>query len=227
MDNEDIIVNSFTEEAAKNFHRTLIKMSREDPNMPIVIYIDSYGGQVDALASMIESMDSVPNKKITVVKGKAMSCGAILFSAGDYRFVGRHSRVMIHEVGGGANGNVHDVKESAEEIDRINRQWLGFLAKRCEMEGYDELRAIMKNLDGRNLTLAPKEDGGHEAIDFKIADEIGLPLVQSLWMYKVLPLPEYDYDNEECGLTEKEEEPAVPAKKTKKASNKKKSGKKK
>ena len=137
IENEDIIVNSFNEESARKFHYRITKMSREDPNMPIVIYIDSYGGQVDAMASMIESMHSIPNKKITVVKGKAMSCGAILLSAGDYRFVGRHSRVLIHEVSGGAGGNVHDIKESAEEIDRINRQWLGFLAKRGGMKGYD------------------------------------------------------------------------------------------
>ena len=56
---------------------------------------------MDCLASMIETMDEVPNPIITVAHGMAMSCGAVLLSHGDIRFVGKNSRIMVHEVSGG------------------------------------------------------------------------------------------------------------------------------
>src|ERR1700693_3667985 len=114
-DSDEILVNDFTEDSAQEFRDKLLEAAKDDPMKPIVVYIDSYGGEVDALAKMIETMDEVSNPVITVAMGKAMSCGAMLLSHGDIRFCGKHSRVMIHEVSIGTGGDVHDVESTAKE----------------------------------------------------------------------------------------------------------------
>jgi ATP-dependent Clp protease protease subunit len=58
----------------------------------------------------------------TIVEGKAMSCGAILFSCGaeGYRFMGANSTLMIHDVSSGSFGKVEEIKSDAKEVDRLN-----------------------------------------------------------------------------------------------------------
>src|SRR5690606_10612626 len=138
-----------------------------EPEEPIVVYIDSYGGYVDSLASMVETLDSVNNKVITVCVGKAMSCGAILLSCGDERYVAPSSRVMVHEVSAGAWGNVNDIEVSVEETKRLNSFWMSRLAENCGMKLAD-----LKRLFGekRDIYMTAKE-----ALKFGIADKIGAP----------------------------------------------------
>lgn len=176
----DIWVNSFDEESAKKFKEAIIDISRADPERPIVIYVDSYGGYVDALATMIEAMDSVPNILITACVGKAMSSGAVLLSHGDIRFCGKHSRVMIHEISSGTSGNVHDMHEDMEEAKRMNRYFMGLLAKNCGYSSYEDLREILKRRDGRDLYMDAKE-----AQKFGIVDFVGLPSVQTKIIYEI------------------------------------------
>lgn len=180
-DSDEIVVNEFTEDAAQNFRDGLIEASKKDPKEPLIVYIDSYGGEVDALAKMIETMDEVPNPIITVTLGKAMSCGAILLSHGDMRFCGRHSRVMVHEVFCGAIGDVHDVSRTSEEIKRLNKYFMHLLAKNCNIKGgYDTLREMIKGQDGRDNYM-----DAQQAKDFGIVDAIGTPKVNKLLMYQV------------------------------------------
>src|ERR1035437_4838615 len=176
-----IWVTDFTEEAALEFREQVLEASKSDTTKPIVIYISSYGGQVDALASMIETMDEVSNPTITVCHGKAMSCGAILLSHGDIRFVGRHARIMVHEVSGGTSGDVHDMNADAQEVKRLNKYFIGLLAKNCGIKGgYDALRKLIKNQDGRDHYM-----DAAAAVKFGIVDCIGLPKVNSMKLYQV------------------------------------------
>lgn len=178
---DEIWVNEFTEQSAQDFRDEVIQASKSDPNAPIVVYIDSYGGQADSLAKMIETMDEVPNAFITVAMGKAMSCGAILLSHGDLRFCGNHSRVMIHEVSGGSTGDVHDVAADAEEIKRLNKHFMNLLAKNCGIKGgYDALRKMIKDQDGRDNYL-----NAEQAVKFGIVDSAGLPRVEKTTVYQI------------------------------------------
>lgn len=180
----EIAVNEFTEQSASFFREQLLERARRDPNAPIMIYIDSYGGSVDALSTMIETMDEVTNPLITVCIGKAMSCGAILLSHGDLRFCGRHSRVLIHEVSGGTSGNVHDVQTDAAEMKRLNEYFMNLLATNCRISGgYKALRKQIKTKDGKDLYMTAQE-----AIKFGIVDEIGMPTVESMTLYSVIPV---------------------------------------
>jgi len=176
----EIWVNKFDEESAKEFRDAMIYSSKMDPSRPIVVYIDSYGGMVDALAKMIETMDEVPNPIVTVCMGKAMSCGAILLSHGDVRFCGKHSRIMIHEVSSGSHGDVHDMHADVQEVKRLNEHFMGLLAKNCGYKGYQELRKLIKEQDGRDRYMdAPN------ALQFGIVDAVGLPKLQSMIMHEI------------------------------------------
>ncbi len=179
---EEIWVHEFDEASSKKFREAILKQASviDDVNRPIVVYIDSYGGIVDSLAAMIETIDSMPNPIITACMGKAMSCGAILLSHGDIRFCGQHSRVMVHEVSGGSQGDVHDFLNNAKEGNRLNKYFMGLLAKNCGVEGgYNGLRKIFKEHDGRELWM-----GAKAALKFGIIDNVGIPVIESETTYE-------------------------------------------
>lgn len=180
----EIWVTKFDEEHAQKFRVAVMEAASGDPTRPVIIYIDSYGGYVDALAKMIETLDEIPNPIVTVCMGKAMSCGAVLLSHGDVRFLGRHSRVMVHEVSSGTFGNVQDMKEDVKETVRINEYFMGLLAKNCGFKNYHEFRALIKNQDGRDVYLS-----GDDAVKFGIVDTIGLPKIGSRTMFEVSKQP--------------------------------------
>ncbi len=181
---QEIWVTKFDEESAQKFRQAVMDQAKSDPNKPIVIYIDSYGGYVDALAKMIETLDEVPNPIVTACMGKAMSCGAMLLSHGDVRFLGRHSRIMVHEVSAGTFGNVQDMKDDVKETIRLNEYFMGLLAKNCGFKNYEELRSVIKEQDGRERYIF-----GEEAIKFGIVDAIGTPKINSRLMYEVTKQP--------------------------------------
>lgn len=186
MDDEMVIksneiwVTKFDEDHAQKFRQQVLESSKIDPNKPVVIYIDSYGGHVDALAKMVETLDEIPNPVVTVCMGKAMSCGAILLSHGDVRFLGAHSRVMVHEVSSGTFGDVHDMHVDVKETVRLNEHFMGLLAHNCGFKNYAELRSVIKDQDGRDRYLF-----GEDAIKFGIVDVIGLPKITGRLTYEV------------------------------------------
>lgn len=178
---DEIWVNKFDEESAHKFREQVIQKVREAPsnNHPIIVYIDSYGGYVDSLAAMIETLDEIPNPVFTVCIGKAMSCGAILLSHGDQRFCGQHSRVMVHEVSSGTEGDVHDMLNNVKETQRLNKHFMGLLAKNCDVKGgYATLRKMIKDHEGREIWL-----DAQSAKKFGIIDHIGTPIVEAALVY--------------------------------------------
>lgn len=184
---DEIWVNEFNEKSAQNFRSAIKKKSSENPNAPIIIYIDSYGGNVDALAKMIGTMNEVPNSKITVCVGKAMSAGAILLSHGDVRYCEKNSRIMIHEVSTCTFGNINDVINDTEESKRLNAHFMKLLADNCKIKGgYTGLKKIFKDRDCRDIFLDAKA-----AQKFGIIDEIGLPTINSAMLFEISTAPEH------------------------------------
>ena len=94
-----IRVNKFDEQSAKDFSVS-IGSAHNTGQKVIPVVIDSYGGQVYSLMAMIASIKSSEIPIATIVEGKAMSCGAILFSFGEdgLRFMDRDATLMIHDV---------------------------------------------------------------------------------------------------------------------------------
>jgi len=130
-----IRVNKFDEEAAKKFeHAMSVAQSTGQPLIPVVI--DSYGGQVYSLMSMIANIKSSKIPVATIVEGKAMSCGALLFSFGSpgYRYMDKHATIMIHDVSSGAHGKIEEIKADAKEGDRLNQLLYRQMAANCGKE---------------------------------------------------------------------------------------------
>jgi ATP-dependent protease ClpP protease subunit len=166
----EIWVNKFTEDSAQDFREELLIKSEEDPSGVIQINIDSYGGSVDALAKMIETMNELPNQFLTRISGKAMSCGAILASHGDIRFVGELSSVMVHNISWGVGGDVTNMASVTDEAQRINKRMMGLLAKNCRMS-YTALQKEIKASTNSKEIWMDAED----AVEFGLCDFVGTP----------------------------------------------------
>ena len=125
-------INKFDEPTAKAFSVAVGKAhNTQQPILPIII--DSYGGQVYSLMSMISDIKHCKIPVATIVQGKAMSCGAILFSFGDegMRYMDPDATVMIHDVSSMEYGKVEEIKASAEETERLNQKIYNMMAENC------------------------------------------------------------------------------------------------
>jgi len=125
-----IRVNKFDEDSAKEFiYQMGLAHNTGQPIIPIVI--DSYGGQVYSLMAMISAIKQSELPVATIVEGKAMSCGAILFSFGEegMRYMDKDATIMIHDVSSGALGKVEELKSSAEEANRLNEKVYQMMAR--------------------------------------------------------------------------------------------------
>jgi len=127
-----IRVNKFNEDSAKKFANEIAAAHNTGQSV-IPIVIDSYGGQVYSLMSMIGAIKDSALPVATIVEGKAMSCGAILFSFGEEgrRFMDPNSTLMIHDVSSMAWGKVEDLKVNTEETDRLNKIVYTMMAQNC------------------------------------------------------------------------------------------------
>ena len=127
-----IRVRSFTEAAAKEFSSLMMRAHNTGQTV-IPIIIDSYGGQVYSLMSMIADIKNSKLPVATIVQGKAMSCGAILFSFGNegMRYMDEDSTVMIHDVSSMGWGKVEEIKADAAEAERLNKKIFHMIAKTC------------------------------------------------------------------------------------------------
>ena len=125
-----IRVNKFTEDSAADFSRK-IAMAHNTGQDIVPVIIDSYGGQVYSLMSMISEIKNSELPVATIIQGKAMSCGAILFSFGSegHRYMDPNATVMIHDVSAGAIGKIEELKANAEEANRLNEQVFKMMAQ--------------------------------------------------------------------------------------------------
>ena len=127
-----IVVNDFNEESANEFSEA-ISLAHNTGQKVIPVIIDSYGGEAYSLLSMISCIKSSNIPVATIVKGKAMSCGAILASFGEdgLRFMDKDSVMMIHDVSAAAFGKVEELKTNARESERLNKKLYTMMARNC------------------------------------------------------------------------------------------------
>jgi ATP-dependent Clp protease, protease subunit len=109
----------------------LLFLEAEDPEKDIYLYINSPGGVVTSGMSMFDTMNYIKPDICTICIGQAASMGAFLLSAGTpgKRFALPHSRIMIHQPLGGAQGQATDIAIQAKEILRMKDELNRLLAK--------------------------------------------------------------------------------------------------
>tara|TARA_Y100000592_G_C5398248_1_gene281746 strand:+ start:303 stop:905 length:603 start_codon:yes stop_codon:yes gene_type:complete len=127
-----ITVNDFNEESARKF-QDQISIAQNSGQKVIPVEIDSFGGEVYSLMSMIAAIKASNIPVATIVQGKAMSCGAILASFGEegLRFMDKDATMMIHDVSSYAFGKIEDLKANAREAERLNKKVYVMMSRNC------------------------------------------------------------------------------------------------
>lgn len=101
----------------------MLFLEAQDPTADIYLYINSPGGEVIPGMAIYDTMQYIKAPVSTICLGQAASLAAILLAAGEKgkRFALPHSRIMIHQPWGGAQGQATDVEIQAKEILRIKK----------------------------------------------------------------------------------------------------------
>lgn len=109
----------------------LLFLQAMDPEKEISMYINSPGGSVTAGLAILDTMKMIKCPVATYCVGQAASMGAILLAAGEKgrRHALPHSRIMIHQPWGGAQGKASDIEITAREILRLKDILNGILAE--------------------------------------------------------------------------------------------------
>ena len=109
----------------------ILFLEAEDPKKEVSMYINSPGGSVTAGLAILDTMRMVKCPVATYCVGQAASMGAILLAAGEKgrRHALPHSRIMIHQPWGGAQGKASDIEITAREILRLKDILTGILAE--------------------------------------------------------------------------------------------------
>lgn len=113
-----------TDDAANIIQAQLLFLESTDPEKDIQIYINSPGGSVTAGLGIYDTMQLINSDVATICTGLAASMAAVLLTAGapGKRSALPHSRVMIHQPLGGAQGQASDIEITAKQILRTKRE---------------------------------------------------------------------------------------------------------
>jgi ATP-dependent Clp protease protease subunit len=142
----------------------LLLLEGEDPEKDIRLYINSPGGSITAGMGIYDTMQYIRSDVTTICLGQAASMGAFLLSAGakGKRLALPHSRVLIHQPLGGAQGQATDIEIAAREILRIKRELNELLAKHTGQT----VKQVEKDTDRDNIMTA------EEAKTYGLVDEV-------------------------------------------------------
>ncbi|MEM6265359.1 MAG: ATP-dependent Clp protease proteolytic subunit [Bacteroidota bacterium] len=145
----------------------LLFLQSVDSKKDISIYINSPGGSVYAGLGIYDTMQIVSPDVATICTGMAASMGAVLLTAGSpgKRSGLPHSRVMIHQPMGGAQGQASDIEIVHAEIQKLKKELYDILAKHSGQE-YD---TIWQDADRDKWMTS------HEAKDYGLIDEVLTP----------------------------------------------------
>ena len=140
----------------------LLLLDSENPEKDIMLYINSPGGSVTAGFAIYDTMQHIRADVSTICLGQAASMGAFLLSSGTKgkRMALPHSRVLIHQPLGGAQGQATDIEIQAQEIIRIKKSLNEILASNT---GQD-IAKIEKDTD-RDYIMTPEEALKYGMID--------------------------------------------------------------
>ncbi|RLD63563.1 MAG: ATP-dependent Clp endopeptidase proteolytic subunit ClpP [Bacteroidetes bacterium] len=108
----------------------LLFLESSDPAKDIQIYFNTPGGSVYAGLGIYDTMQYISSDIATICTGMAASMGAVLLTAGTKgkRSALKHSRVMIHQPMGGAQGQASDIEITAREIMKLKKELYQIIA---------------------------------------------------------------------------------------------------
>lgn len=142
----------------------LLLLDSENPEKDIMLYINSPGGSVTAGLAIYDTMQHIRADVQTICLGQAASMGAFLLCSGakGKRMALPHSRVLIHQPLGGAQGQATDIEIQAQEILRIKKTLNEIMASNTGQS----IKKIEKDTD-RDYIMTPQE-----ALEYGMIDKI-------------------------------------------------------
>jgi ATP-dependent Clp protease, protease subunit len=102
----------------------LLHLESENPDKDINLYINSPGGDINAMFAIYDTLQYIKPDIVTICFGQAASAAAVLLAAGTpgKRLALPHSRILIHQPYAGAQGQVSDIEIASREIQRLKKQ---------------------------------------------------------------------------------------------------------
>lgn len=150
------------DDVANIIQAQLLFLESVDLSKDIQIYINSPGGSVYAGLGIYDTMQYIGSDVATICTGMAASMGAVLLCAGKEgkRTALQHSRILIHQPMGGAEGQASDIEITAREIQKLKKELYEIIAKHSKKD-YD---TIWKDAD-RDFWMTSEEAKAYGMID--------------------------------------------------------------
>lgn len=164
MDRIIFLGDAIYDSVANIIQAQLLFLQSTDSKKDIQIYINSPGGSVYAGLGIYDTMQFISPDVATICTGMAASMAAVLLCAGQEgkRAALTHSRVMIHQPLGGAEGQASDIEITAREIGKLKKELYEIISKHSG-QSYEK---VWESSDRDYWMIA------HEAKEFGMIDEI-------------------------------------------------------
>ena len=152
------------DDVANIIQAQLLFLASTDSQADISLYLNTPGGQVSSGLGIYDTMQLVEPDVATICTGMAASMGSVLLCAGapGKRSALPHSRVLIHQPLGGAQGQASDILIAAKEIEKLRTELFGIIAEHSGQP----LEKVMADGD-RDFWMTAQE-----AKDYGMVDEI-------------------------------------------------------
>ena len=159
-----VVSGTIKEDSAAHFLEQITALECIDMAKPISIYVDTYGGSIDAALLMYDAMKSCACPIVTIGIGKVMSAGVLLLAAGENgnRFITQNTRVMIHQVSGGVIGSISEMETSVAEARRQQDVYVNILSSCTGMTK----TKVLADMQAETYMSA------EEAVEYGIADKM-------------------------------------------------------
>ena len=142
----------------------LLHLESEDPDKDINLYVNSPGGDITSLFAIYDTMQYNKPDVSTICMGQAASAAAVLVLAGTKgkRYALPHSRILLHQPHGGAQGQAVDIEIQAKEITRYRKLLEELIAEHTGQP----LEKVSKDTDRDYILTAD------EAVEYGVVDEV-------------------------------------------------------
>jgi ATP-dependent Clp protease protease subunit len=150
----------------------LIHLESEDPDKDISVYVNSPGGSVYAGLAIYDTMQFIKPDIQTTCVGVAMSMGALLLAGGTKgkRAALPNSKILIHQVSSGFQGQASDIEIQAREVINIKRRLEEIIAEHSGQE----MEKVAKDME-RDYFMTSEEALEYGLIDRVLAHRTGTP----------------------------------------------------
>jgi ATP-dependent Clp protease, protease subunit len=159
-----MLTDDFQDDMASSIVSQLLYLASEDSTKDITMYINSGGGSVTSMWSIIDTMNLIKPDVSTICIGMAASAASLTLANGakGKRYILPHAEVMIHQPSGGASGMASDIEIKAKHIIRTKNLLHEFMSEKTGQT----IKKLEKDMD-RDTFLSAQE-----AVDYGIVDKI-------------------------------------------------------